>query len=75
VLVGQVAAVALALVTKKVSEFFPAEKKSDATSENSGATSDLATSTGYAPAETGFAPVASSVSLDSPDASTHSQSL
>ncbi|MDO7848666.1 hypothetical protein Q5H92_20035 [Hymenobacter sp. M29] len=75
VLVGQVAAVALALVTKKVSEFFPAEKKSDPASENSGATSDLATSAGYAPAETGFAPVASSVSPDSPDASTHSQSL
>jgi len=68
VLVGQVAAVALALVTKKVSEFFPADKKSESAS-------DLATSTGYAPAETGFAPVASSVSLDSPDASTHSQSL
>ena len=68
VLVGQVAAVALALVTKKVSEFFPAAKNSDASS-------DLATSAGYAPAETGFAPVASSVSLDSPDASTHSHSL
>ncbi|MBF9221473.1 hypothetical protein [Hymenobacter ruricola] len=68
VLVGQVAAVALALVTKKVSEFFPAAKNSDASS-------DLATSAGYAPVETGFAPVASSVSLDSPDASTHSQSV
>ena len=64
VLVAQVAAVALALVTKKVSEFFPPAKNSD-----------LATSSGYAPAETGFAPVASSVSLESPDASTHSQSL
>ncbi|HEX8326893.1 MAG TPA: hypothetical protein VF629_05095 [Hymenobacter sp.] len=70
VLVGQVAAVGLALVTKKVSEFFPAHKNPD-----------LAASPGYAPAETGFspvsaaAPVASSVSLDSPDASTHSQSI
>ncbi|MBJ6107684.1 hypothetical protein JAO73_01580 [Hymenobacter sp. BT523] len=68
VLVGQVAAVALALVSKKVSEFLPSTKNSDATS-------DLATSAGYAPAETGFAPAASSVPLDSPDASTHSQSL
>ncbi|UOQ97986.1 hypothetical protein MUN81_00465 [Hymenobacter sp. 5317J-9] len=68
VLVGQVAAVALALVSKKVSEFLPSAKNSDASS-------DLATSAGYAPAETGFAPAASSVSLDSPDASTHSQSL
>ncbi|MFD2719172.1 hypothetical protein ACFST9_10625 [Hymenobacter monticola] len=75
VLVGQVAAVALALVTKKVSEFFPADKNSDAASDNSGVNSDLAPSSGYAPVETGFAPVASSVSLDSPDASTHSQSL
>ncbi|HEX8507831.1 MAG TPA: hypothetical protein VF630_20890 [Hymenobacter sp.] len=68
VLVGQAAAVGLALVTKKVSEFFPATKNSD-----------LATSPGYAPAESGFSPVASpvasSVSLDSPDASTHSQSV
>ena len=75
VIVGQVAAVALALVSKKVSEFFPADKNSEATSDNSGVNSDLATSAGYAPVETGFAPVASSVSLDSPDASTHSQSL
>lgn len=64
VLVGQVAAVGLALVTKKVSEFFPAPKNSD-----------LAASPGYAPAESGFSPVASSVSLDSSDASTHSQSV
>ncbi|MBF9142866.1 hypothetical protein [Hymenobacter properus] len=75
VIVGQVAAVALALVTKKVSEFFPADKNSDAASDNSGVNSDLATSSGYAPVETGFAPVASSVSPDSPDASTHYQSL
>ena len=72
VLVGQVAAVVLALVTKKVSEFFPAAQKSELNS-------DLAVSDGRAPAETGFAPVvspvATSVSLDSPDASTHSQSL
>lgn len=68
VLVGQIAAVGIALVTKKVSEFFPAPKNSD-----------LATSPGYAPAESGFSPVASpvasSVSLDSPDASTQSQSV
>lgn len=75
VLVGQVAAVALALVTKKVTEFFPADKNSEVASDNSGVNSDLATSSGYAPVETGFAPVASSVSLDSPDASTQSQSL
>jgi hypothetical protein len=75
VLVGQVAAVALALVTKKVSEFFPADKNSEAASDNSGVSSDLAASSGHAPVETGFAPVASSVSPDSPDASTHSQSL
>ncbi|WP_052732519.1 hypothetical protein [Hymenobacter terrenus] len=64
VLVGQAAAVALALVTKKLSEFFPADKNSD-----------LAASPEYAPAETGFAPVASLASPDSPDASNHSQSL
>jgi hypothetical protein len=58
VIVAQVAAVVLALVTKKVNEFFPAAKNSD-----------LATSPGYAPAETGFSPVVSSVSLASPDAS------
>lgn len=70
VLVGQVAAIGLALVTKKVNEFFPAPKNPD-----------LATSPGHAPAETGFSPVpasasaGTSVSLDSPDASTHSQSI
>jgi len=63
-LVAQAAAVALALVTKKVSEFFPAAKNSD-----------LATSPGYAPAETGFAPAVSLASPDSPDASPHPQSL
>ena len=60
VIVAQVAAVVLALVTKKVNDFFPAHKNSD-----------LATSPGYAAAETGFSPVASSVSLESPDASTY----
>lgn len=64
VIVAQAAAVALAMVTKKLSEFFPPAKNAD-----------LATSPGYAPAETGFAPVATPVSLVSPDASTHSQSL
>ncbi|WP_310396759.1 hypothetical protein [Hymenobacter sp.] len=63
VLVAQVAAVALAMVTKKISEFFPAAKNSD-----------LATSPGYAPAETGFSPVASSASPDFLDASTHPHS-
>ena len=59
VLVAQVAAVAMAVVTKKVSEFFPAPKNAD-----------LATAPGYAPVETGFSPVATSAPLDSPDAST-----
>lgn len=63
VLVAQVAAVALAVVTKKLSEFFPADKNTD-----------LATSPGYAPAETGFLPVASLASPDSPDAFSHPQS-
>lgn len=63
-LVAQVAAVALAVVTKKVSEFFPTAKNTD-----------LATSSGYAPANTGAIPVATSVSLASSDASTHPQSL
>lgn len=64
VLVAQVAAVGLALVTKKVSEFFPAAKNAD-----------LATSPGYAPAATGASPVASLTSPASPDASTRPQSL
>jgi hypothetical protein len=64
IIVAQVAAVALALVTKKLNEFFPAAKNSD-----------LATSPGYAPVETGFSPVASSVSPTSPDASFYSQPL
>lgn len=63
VLVGQVAAVALALVTKKVSEFFPADKNAD-----------LAASPGYASAQTGFSPGATPASPDFPDASTHPQS-
>lgn len=64
VIVGQVAAVALALVTKKVSEFFPADKNPD-----------LAASPGDAPATTGATPAVSLASPDSPDASTHSSSL
>ena len=64
VLVAQVAAVALAMVTKKVSEFFPADKNPD-----------LATAPGYAPAETGSAPAVSLASPDSPDASTHTSSI
>ena len=64
VIVAQVAAVGLAMVTKKINEFFPAAKNPD-----------LATSPGYAPAETGFSPVASSVSLSSPDASIDPQPL
>jgi len=62
VITAQVAAVVLALVTKKINEFFPAAKNSD-----------LATSSGYAPAETGFSPVASSDSPASPDASFYPQ--
>ena len=64
VLVGQVAAVALALVTKKVAEFFPTPKNSD-----------LAASPGAAAAAAGYSSVASSAPSDSPDASTHPQSL
>lgn len=64
VLVAQVAAVVLAMVTKKVSEFFPADKNAD-----------LATSTAPAPSETGFSPAVSLVSPASPDAFTHSASL
>ncbi len=63
VLVAQVAAVALALVTKKVSEFFPPAKNSD-----------LATSPGYVPGATGASPVASSAPSASPDASHSLQS-
>lgn len=63
-LVGQVAAVALALVTKKVAEFFPTPKNSD-----------LAASPGAAAAAAGHSSVASSAPSDSPDASTHPQSL
>ncbi|GAA4351582.1 hypothetical protein GCM10023185_10350 [Hymenobacter saemangeumensis] len=62
VIVAQVAAVALAFVTKKLNEFFPAAKNSD-----------LATSPGYGPSETGFSPVATSDSLASPDASFYPQ--
>ncbi|GAB2855397.1 hypothetical protein [Hymenobacter ruber] len=64
VLVAQAAAVALAMVTKKVGEFFPADKNAD-----------LATSPGYAKAETGASPVASSAPSDSSDASNPPKSL
>ncbi|WP_210514712.1 hypothetical protein [Hymenobacter terricola] len=63
-LVAQTAAVALALVTKKVSEFFPATKNSD-----------LAASPAPASAEYGFSPVASSASPVPSDASYPPQSL
>ena len=64
VLVAQVAAVALALVTKKVGEFFPPTKNSD-----------LATSPGSASIATGVSPVASSVSPVPSDALNPSQSV
>ena len=64
VLVAQAAAVAMAVVTKKIGEFFPADKNAD-----------LATSPGYAPAETGATPVASPAPSVSSDASNSSQSL
>ncbi|MGY3091422.1 hypothetical protein ACVWYF_004489 [Hymenobacter sp. UYAg731] len=64
VLVAQAAAVALAMVTKKVGEFFPAAKNAD-----------LATSPGYGTAETGASPVASSAPSDSSDASNPPKSL
>ncbi|GAB3880018.1 hypothetical protein GCM10028824_44380 [Hymenobacter segetis] len=64
VLVAQAAALALAMVTKKVGEFFPADKNAD-----------LATSPGYAKAETGASPVASSAPSDSSDASNPPKSL
>jgi len=63
VLVAQAAAVVLAMVTKKVSEFFPADKNAD-----------LANSPDPAPAENGFAPVDSLATPSSPDAFTHSAS-
>lgn len=64
VVVANVAAVALAVVTKKVSEFFPPAKNAD-----------LATSPGYEPAANGPVTATSLASPDSPDASTHSQPL
>lgn len=60
VLVAQAAAVVMALVTKKIGEFFPADKNAD-----------LATSPGYAPAENVASPAPSVPS----DASNPSQSL
>jgi hypothetical protein len=64
VLVAQAAAVAMALVTKKIGEFFPADKNAD-----------LATSPGYATDATGAAPVASLAPSVPSDASNPSQSL
>ncbi|MBO2008557.1 hypothetical protein [Hymenobacter negativus] len=64
VLVAQAAAVAMALVTKKIGEFFPADKNAD-----------LATSPGYAPAEAGTVSVASPAPSVSSDASNPSQSV
>jgi hypothetical protein len=64
VLVAQAAAVAMALVTKKIGEFFPADKNAD-----------LATSPGYAADATGSAPVASLAPSVPSDASNPSQSL
>ena len=64
VLVGQVAAVGLALITKKVSGFFPAAKNSD-----------LAASSGYAAAPAGAAPAATSATPAPSDASTPLQSV
>ncbi|OGX86499.1 hypothetical protein [Hymenobacter glacialis] len=64
ILVAQAAAVVLAMVTKKVSEFFPADKNAD-----------LANSPDPAPADNGFTPVNSPATPSSPDAFTHSASL
>ncbi|WP_051718972.1 hypothetical protein [Hymenobacter sp. IS2118] len=64
IIVAQAAAVVLALVTKKVSEFFPADKNPD-----------LSDSPAVAPAETGFAPVVSPASPDFLDASTHTSAI
>jgi hypothetical protein len=64
VLVGQAAAVVLALVTKKVGELFPADKNVD-----------LASAPGPAPVQTGDTPAVSLASPDSPDAFTHSSAI
>ena len=64
VLVAQAAAVVLAMVTKKVGEFFPATKNSD-----------LAASPGSAAAANGDSPVASSAPSVSSDASNPPQSI
>jgi hypothetical protein len=64
VLVAQAAAVAMTLVTKKLGEFFPADKNAD-----------LATSPGYAPVATGAETVASSAPSVPSDASNPSQSV
>lgn len=64
VLVAQAAAVAMALVTKKLGEFFPADKNAD-----------LATSPGYATAATGAETVASPAPSVPSDASNPSQSV
>jgi hypothetical protein len=64
VLVAQAAAVAMALVTKKIGEFFPADKNAD-----------LATSPGHASAAAGTVSVASPAPSVSSDAFNPSQSL
>ena len=64
VLVAQVAAVALALVTKKVGEIFPAAKNAD-----------LATPPGHGNAPAGESPIASSTTSAPSDASKSPQSL
>lgn len=64
VLVAQAGALALAAVTKKAGEFFPADKNAD-----------LADPSDAKPADTADAPVASSAPSASPDASKSPQSL
>ncbi|MDQ2768983.1 MAG: hypothetical protein M3Y54_00590 [Bacteroidota bacterium] len=64
VLVAQTAALALAAVTKKAGEFFPADKNAD-----------LADPSDAKPADTADAPEASPVSSASPDASKSPQSV
>ena len=68
VLVAQVAAVGLALVTKKVGEFFPAAKNADLNS-------DLAATPGQAPAQAGDLSATSPAPSVLSDASNSTQSL
>ena len=63
-LVAQAAAVALALVTKKMSEIFPPAKNAD-----------LAASSGNAPAQSGYVPDAPLASPDFPDAQPRPQPI